>query len=158
VGRGQRTRRQHPACQCILRELAHPHRVFDRGSGAVHDGIVDAARDRDDIDIDRRREAAIEPQLLFAAEATPGEGGEIEKAEIERLLDLVREFAGQEYVRDVCFQMRDSRATLAEPRRIGKRGNDRVWSQEIRRRSGIRLSCIDSGATARACGCGGSSP
>ncbi len=73
----------------VLRKLAHLHRVLERGAVAAEDRGVDAAGDRHDVQVERRREAAVEPQFFFAEEAPRREGREIEEAEVDRLLDLV---------------------------------------------------------------------
>ena len=48
-------------CQCILRKLAHLHRVFDDRSAAAEHWRLDAPRDRDDVEVEFRRKATVEP-------------------------------------------------------------------------------------------------
>ena len=66
VRRCEPAAREHVARERRLRELAHLHRVFERRATAARNRVVDRAGDGDDIEIERRRQAAIEPQFLLA--------------------------------------------------------------------------------------------
>ena len=101
VGRGQLAAGKRPACQGLLRELPHLHRVFDDRPSATEDGRFYAARDLDDVEIELGRQTTVEPQLFFAIEASSGEAAEVQKTQLERLFDLVCELPGQQDVRNV---------------------------------------------------------
>ena len=123
VGGTQRAGCQHPARERLLRELAHLHRVLDDGPITTNDRPVDAAGDRDDVEIDRRREPAIEAQLLLAVELPLREGREVQEPEVDRLLDLVGVRARQQHVRDVRLQVPDALAAGPEDGGVGERRN-----------------------------------
>ena len=96
----ERAGREKPVEPRVFGELAHLHRVFDRGLDADARRLVIAA-DRHDRKVELRREAPVEPELLLA-EAVPAlERAEVEERKLDRLLDLVRVLAGQEHPRDV---------------------------------------------------------
>ena len=116
VGRAEQAALEQPARQRVLRKFAHLHRVFQRGSRAAEHGGVDAARDRHDVEVEVRGEPPVEPQLLVAEESPRRERGEIEEAEIDRLLDLVGEGAGQQHIRDVRLERPGGHACAAERR------------------------------------------
>ena len=104
VGGAELAALEQPARQRVLRKFAHLHRVFERRSRAADHRGVDAAGDRHDVEVERRGEPPIEPQLLLAEESPRRERREIEEAEIDRLLDLVRVGPGQQHVRNVRFE------------------------------------------------------
>ena len=112
---------KEPACQGVLWELAHFHGVFDRGPVTAHDRGIDAAGDRHDFEVERGREAPVEPQFLLAEKPSRRERREIEKSELDRFLDLVRVTPGQQHVRDVRFQPLDPCAAGPEDRRPRQR-------------------------------------
>ncbi len=95
--------RQHPRQQAVLVELPHLHRVFDRRALASEHGCVQRTRDRNDVQVKRRREPAVEAELLAAIELASRQGGEIEEVEVDGLLDLVREGPVEQHERDVCL-------------------------------------------------------
>ena len=116
--------REEPARELVLRELAHLYRVFERRALAADDRSVDASGNRDDVEVQRGREASIEPQLLFAEEAPRRERREIEKPEVHRLLELVRVAPGEQHVGDVRLEHRHAFTVGAERRRPRQRGDE----------------------------------
>src|SRR5438128_6056382 len=107
--------------QARLRELAHPHRILERGAAATDDRSLATTRDRHDIEVERRREAAVERHLLLAVVLPRRQGREVEKAEADRLFDLVRVASSQKHIRDVRFQNADAGASVTEYRRVDER-------------------------------------
>ena len=120
------TRRLSPrACRC-RRARASPaasnrlasapcgnSRIFtaysSAGPGPPSDRRVDAAGDRHDLEVELGRESPIQTQLLFAEESPRRERREIEEAEIDCLLDLVRVRSGQQHERNVRLELRGRR-------------------------------------------------
>ncbi len=87
--------------QVVLRELAHLQQVFDCLAVAADPRRLFAAGDRQDLQVEIVGEALIQAQLFVAIEAALVQAGEIEKAEIHRLLDLVGVGTGQQDPGDV---------------------------------------------------------
>ncbi len=77
-------------------ELAHPHRVLDRRL-AAHSNPIGRLRDRNDAEVDFRRGAAVDAQLLLAIAAARRQRREIQESEGHRLLDLVGKIAGEQH-------------------------------------------------------------
>ena len=123
VGRPEQAARKQPAGQRVLRKFAHLHRVFQHGAGAAQLGRVDAAGDRHHIEIEVRGEPPVESELLVAEEPPRRKRREVEEAEIDRLLDLVGERAGQEHIRNVRLQHRGGRDRAAQGRGPRQRGD-----------------------------------
>jgi hypothetical protein len=82
--------------------------VLHSRAGAADTETAPRLADRHNPEVDVRAEAGIEDDLLAAVVATPGEGREIQEAEIDRLLDLVDVLAGEEDVRDVGLPQLDT--------------------------------------------------
>ena len=59
--------------------------------------------DGNDVDVDRRCRAPIEPQLVLAGAPPLLERAEVEETEVERLLELPRMVAGEHHDGDVSF-------------------------------------------------------
>jgi hypothetical protein len=91
-----------------LGKAAHPHAIFQDRPSAGDARRLERAIDRDHIQIELRRQTAVEPQLFLAIEAAPLQGREIQKAEIERLLELVGIVPGQQHMRDMGLDMLDA--------------------------------------------------
>ena len=104
VGGAEQAGVEQPARERALRKFAHLHRVFQRRPRSADDRRGDAARDRHDLEVERGGEATVEAQLLLAEESARFERREIEEAEIDRLLDLVREGSRQQDVRNVRLE------------------------------------------------------
>ncbi len=80
----------------------HPHHGIDDVPGPVERQVAGrVSRDRNHAQVDRRRQAPVQPQLLFAEGASPRGRGGVEEREADRLLQLVGVRTGQEHVRDV---------------------------------------------------------
>src|SRR5690606_8023202 len=82
-------------------ELAHLQQILDGGALAGKPGFGLAAGDRYDIKIQVVGKPLVESQLLLAEVLACIQRGEIEEAEVHRLLDLVGEGAGQDDPGDV---------------------------------------------------------
>ncbi len=130
-----RPRREQPAGQRVLGKFAHLHRVFERGSRAADDRRVDGAGDRHDLEVELRRESSIETQLLVAEESPRRERREIEEAEIDRLLDLVRVGSGQQHERNVRLEFPG--AAWRRPALLNSRAHPRALPDPSRRPRGV---------------------
>jgi len=106
-------------------EAAHPHRVLDRRPIPANARRVRRAGDRDDVEVEFGREPAIQAHLLGARVPALRERGEVEKGEVERLLDLVREVAGQHDPRDVRLDDGDVGDGVRKLRRIAQAQRER---------------------------------
>ncbi len=114
---------RQPVEQRFLGKAPHLDGVFDDGArGRAQPRCVAAPPDRRDFKVDPRRQAAIEAQFLLAVEAPLFQGAEIQKAEIERLLQLVGELAGEQDMGNVGFQLLDGLDRM----RIARRGAQRL--------------------------------
>ena len=98
VGRRQLVAFDHARQQSRLIELPHLDGVLEREAVAAQDRRVDGSGDRDDVEIDRRGETPIEPQLLLAEEPPLRQRREVEELEADSLLDLVRKFTGEQHI------------------------------------------------------------
>ena len=85
----------------VVGEPPHLHRPLDDLAGALDADRLPLPGHGDDAEVDVGRQAAVEAHLLLAAVPTPLEGAVVDEAEVDRLLDLVGQRAGQEDGRDV---------------------------------------------------------
>ena len=85
----------------VVRQARHFHGPLDHFAVAADLERLAVPGHGDHAEIDGRRQAAVEPHFLLAEVPPPFQGGEIQKTEIDRLLDLVGERPGQEHDRDV---------------------------------------------------------
>ena len=120
VCRGQRAVLQQAACQRALRKLAHFHRVLDDGATAFDGWIIGAAGDRHHRLVHGGRKPAIQTQLLVAVMVARLQRGEIEKPQVNRLLDFVGMLPGQYHPRDMGFQHVDTLHRMRVARRIAQ--------------------------------------
>ena len=95
--------REHPA----LGQTAHPDGRLDGASRATEEVAAISLHDVDDAEVDVRAKPAIEPDLVLAVGQAPLAGREVEEAEVDRLLDLVGERAGQDDPGDVGLAQLD---------------------------------------------------
>jgi hypothetical protein len=128
VGAGELAACQHPLEQAALIELAHAQRVLDRLTLTLHRGMRRRTGDRDHVLIQLGREPPVQPQLLAAEEVPLGKGREVEEAERERLLELVRMPTGQQNVGDVRLDVFD----VGDRMRITARVQQRVDQLGVR--------------------------
>ena len=110
---------EHPG----LVELSHSDRVLDGLSITADARVCGLPGDGNNIQVQLGREAPVQPQLLLAAEAALLERREIQKAEIQRLLELIRVLAGQEHVRDVGLDMFDLARRMGIANRVQQRAD-----------------------------------
>ena len=104
VGRGHPAVRQAGEQRRRLVVAVHDDGVLDRtrvGFGRHGQTVRLARHERDQLAIDVRGEAAVEPQLGLAAGAPARERAVVQEREADRLLDLVRRLAGEEHPGDV---------------------------------------------------------
>ncbi|MCY1396535.1 hypothetical protein D9M71_115100 [compost metagenome] len=85
----------------VLRELAHFQRVLDRFAFATQLRRFGATGDRQDVQVQAFGQALVQAQLFVAEVLACGQFGEIEEAEIHRLLELVGIVASQQYPGDM---------------------------------------------------------
>src|SRR5262249_47585308 len=133
-------------------EASHPHDVLDGGARTAEREAAAraarAARDRDDVQGDRRTEATVEPHPL-GPEGLPALGGaEVEEREADGLLQLVDVRAREEDVRDVRLHVLDGLWTVRVEARIRERADDLVVPVVARSRHPTRAPA-PGGATAR---------
>ena len=98
-----------------LREL---HRPLDRLAEPVDMGRLRRAGDRHRRQVEPRREAPIEADLLGAEMPAPVERGEVEKLELARLLHLVGKRPGEKHPGDVGFNELDRADRMGIGRRL----------------------------------------
>ena len=89
--------------QLALRELAHLQGVLDDRGVVTEAWGLFAAADGQDLAVQRGRQALVEAQLFVAEVLAAGQVGEIEKAEVDRFLDLVGVGAGEQNPGNVGF-------------------------------------------------------
>ena len=82
-------------------EAPHAHGPVDHRPVTVDPRRLDGPGDRADAQIDLRGQTPVQPQFLEAGPMPRLQAEEIEKAEIQRLLELVGEIAGQHHAGDV---------------------------------------------------------
>ncbi len=119
--------------QRIIGKLAHAHRVFQHLPDSSHARARIRGADGHHIDIELRREAAVDAQLLFTEVAAFGQRGEIEKTEIHRLLDLVGIGTGQNDPGNMSLNEPRSRYRMRVGRRPEQRRDQRVGCRERHR-------------------------
>src|SRR5690606_11850125 len=78
--------------QRLIGKLAHLDGVLDRVPVTADAGLRRRAGNRDDVEVEIRREATIQPEFLEAVPVAAVERREVEEAQRDRLFDLVREF------------------------------------------------------------------
>jgi len=88
-------------------ELVHFDRILDDIVAGAQFGSLTGTANGHDFDIDIRRQALIQPQLFLTAMPSLLQCGEVEEAEVDRFLDLVRIFTGQQQPGDVGFNHSD---------------------------------------------------
>ena len=120
----ERPARERATRERVLRKLAHPDRVFDRRTRAAEGGPVGGPGDRDDVEIELRREAPVQRELELAVPAALVERREVREAQLHRLLELVGVAAGQEHVRNVRLDQLDALDAGAVHRGIAQRGDE----------------------------------
>ena len=120
VRRQERPAPRHPVEQIVLVEAAHAQRILDRRSAAADHRRRRAAADRDHVQIESGRGAAVQAQFLFAKVTARGECAEIQKTEIHRLLDLIGIVAGKQDAGDVGLQQFDALDRMAIARRFAQ--------------------------------------
>lgn len=105
-GRVQFATGQYPIKQAFLVETAHFDGVFEcaRRVDGGEDGRLGATRERDDVQIQLRGEASVEAQFLLAVMASQIQGREIQKAQVQGLLELVGVVAGEQDDGDMGLQ------------------------------------------------------
>ena len=101
-----------------LFELTHTDRVFDNRPLASHPDCVTKPRDRHYLYVQFGRPVLIQAEFLFAIMAPFFQRTKVEKAEIDRLFDLVGKVARQKYPGNVRFEEIDA----ADSMWIGSRG------------------------------------
>ncbi|MNH05317.1 hypothetical protein D3C79_646370 [compost metagenome] len=79
-----------------LGELAHLQHVFDRFAFATDLRRFGATGDRQDVQVQAFGQALVQTQLFVAEMPALIQAGEVEKAEVHRLLDLVGVLAGEQ--------------------------------------------------------------
>ena len=97
----------HAVEPAIFVEAAHAHRVFDRLAVVAPSRIIRRADDGHHVQVDVGRKAAVQAQLVLAANVPEFERAEVQKRQLQGLLDLVGEFARQQDPGDVGLHQRD---------------------------------------------------
>ena len=78
-----------------LVESLHKHEPIDRGSGSADRETLAGIHQRQDVEIDVRRQRAIEPQFGAAGGLAPRKRRKVEIGKADRLLELVDPVADQ---------------------------------------------------------------
>ncbi len=86
----------HLGHQLRLGEFAHLQHVLDRLAGTIQLGRLDATGNRQHFQIKVGRQALVQAQFFLAEVFAGAQLGEVEEAEIDRLLELVGIGAGQD--------------------------------------------------------------
>ncbi|GBD17381.1 hypothetical protein HRbin26_02301 [bacterium HR26] len=92
---------EHPQQHPIIRQPAHLDRVLDDRAVTVELELAADLDHRHHAQVDIPCEPAVEPHLLLAEMVPQFQRGEVQEAEVDRLLDLVDQVASQEDDRDV---------------------------------------------------------
>ncbi len=79
----------------VLVELLDKHKPIDRGSGSANRETIAGIHQRQDVEIDVRRQRAIEPQLGAAGGLAPRKRRKVEIGKADRLFEFVDPVAGQ---------------------------------------------------------------
>ncbi len=122
VARGEQPM-QHPA----LVEPPHPDREFlgvVLFARAAHRVAMVAPDDRNDTEVEVRREPPIEAHLVPAEFVAMSEFGGVEERKAHRLFDLVGEIAGQKDVRDMSLPEFDRVGPLGVKARFKHRADE----------------------------------
>ena len=93
--------REHPVELCRAGKAAHLDAVFDGGAWTPQAGAIRRPGYGHDRQIQLGGEARVEPELFLAIEPALLERREVQKPEIDGLLEFIRERAGQEHTGDV---------------------------------------------------------
>jgi hypothetical protein len=102
------TRREAIAKPILVGQPHHLDGPFDRLSPAPDFKPIPRTGDGHHAEVDVRGEAAVEPDFLLAEVASPFKCGEVNKPQIDRLLQFVRERPGKEDGRDMRLMDLDS--------------------------------------------------
>ncbi len=108
----------HPAAV----EPLHLHPVL-QGRRAAKNETGTAAADRYDIKIDIRAEAAVQLKLTAAVIFPLFQGGEIEKTEVDRFLELIDHITGQQDIGDMGLHQLDPVRRITMMERVEKPGD-----------------------------------
>ena len=92
----------------LLRQPAHLHGIIDGGAFGVHLRLPIGEDDGHDVQVGLRAETPVQAQLLLAEVVALLQRREVQKAQVQGLLHLVDEFAGEEEIRDVGLQQLDA--------------------------------------------------
>ncbi len=110
--RVERTAAQEVVEAVFALETAHLHRVVDRRARPAEHGQGGRAGDRNDLEVQLRRRAPVERELALAEMPACVERGEIEKAQVDRLFQLVGGVAREQHARDMRFDQADLGARM----------------------------------------------
>jgi len=94
--------------EALLGEALHDHRVLDDGTGRLQGKLLSPPVYPGGPEIEVGGEPAVELHLPPAPVGPLAEGGVVEKAEIDGLLDLVDQLAGEKYGGDVGLGVLDT--------------------------------------------------
>ena len=115
-------------------EAAHSDRIFDRRGGiCCQQRLLRAAADRDHIQIQLRRQPAVQADFFGAVKPAVLQAAAIEKTQIQRLLDLVRIAPGQQYPGNVGFDHAHRLGRMRVAAGIAQRGNQLRLAGKIAR-------------------------
>ena len=128
----ERAALRHAIEQRVLREPAHLHRILDRGRRAEA-RILRRAADRNDLQVQRRRRAPVQPQFFLAKALARFERGEVEEPEIDGLLELVGVLAREQHPGDVGLDQLDTLGRMRIAVRVEER-RDQGTRRHRRRR------------------------
>src|SRR5512143_855502 len=98
VSRGHCPRGVEPVERGVGLELTHLDGILERHAAAVDAWRGAGAGNGNDVEVDVRREPAVELYFIAAGFQALVEAAEIKEAEVERFLDLVGVFSGEEDV------------------------------------------------------------
>ena len=93
--------------QAGLGEAPHFNGVFDGWAGATQDRMICAAGDGYDFQVEIGRQSPVKAQFFPTIEVAFFQGAEIEKAEVDRFLDLVGVVTSQQHPGNVGFNHLD---------------------------------------------------
>ena len=89
--------------QILLTELASLDQIFDSRAVATQNRRFGAAGNRDNVQVQLGRQAAVQADFFLAEMLALFQRGIVEKAEIDRFLDLVNIVAGQQHPGNMGF-------------------------------------------------------
>ncbi len=109
---------RHFVHHALLGQAHHLQGVLQGVARTTQPDLPAVLRDGQDLQVDLRAEPPVQDQLFVQIMMAPAQGGEVEEAQVHRLLDLVGEAVGDEDPGDVGLDQVDGGSRLVIGRRL----------------------------------------